>query len=128
MLHKSELHFQFPTKYQKVLDHCLALNNTLVFSGIKVTRTYCLTHIDREKNILGELLFKDDGPDSMVLTSDRDLYALLPEENVILHWDLETHEATRITFNFAVQHIFCSKLFVFPESRTLCVQENGPLG
>lgn len=56
MLLTRELSFTFPA-YQKVLDHCIALNNTLVIAARKTHQKFTLTHIDQQGKILGEILF-----------------------------------------------------------------------
>lgn len=128
MLLKSEIKYKFPDTYQKVLDHCLAYDNTLVFTGIKTHRNYCLTHLDENGKLLGEQIFRDDGVDSMQLVTEKELIGLLPESSEIAHWDLETHEFTKIPFPFEITDTFCSRLFIFQETKEACIMEHGPLG
>ena len=120
MLLKSVVPFKFETPYQKVLDACIALDNTLIFSGIKVHRKFCLTHCSKDK-VIAEHLFDDDGVDSWVMVSDRDLYGLIPSANTVIYWNLETHERIDIPFNFTVPDTYCSEIFAFPENNMICI-------
>ena len=47
-----------PKKYQKVLNICPAINDTVVFLGIRGFREDCLTHFDKDGKLLDEIVFE----------------------------------------------------------------------
>lgn len=59
------------------------------------------------------------------MSTDRDVYGLLPTHSTIVHWNLETHERTDIVYHFVLDLEFYSRMFIFPLSKLICVQEHG---
>ena len=59
------------------------------------------------------------------MLSDRQVVVLETRRSCILVWDLETHHQMRIPFNFKNEESDQSAIYVFPDSRWFCVQENG---
>ncbi len=48
---------KMPKKYQKVLNICPAINDTVVFLGIRGFREDCLTHF-KDGKLLDEIVFE----------------------------------------------------------------------
>ena len=115
---------RLPARYQKVLNICPALNNTFVFFGIRGFREDCLTHFDAEGKLIDEIIFEHN-MDSFGMLSDREVLVLETRKGCISLWNLETHKFHHIPFKFLNEEVDQSAIYIFPDTRMFCVQENG---
>lgn len=75
MLLVDKKHVKLPKKYQKILNICPAVNESFVFLGILGFRQDCLTHFDKNGNLLGEIVFEHN-MDSFAMLSESEVMVL----------------------------------------------------
>lgn len=121
MLLVDERKIKFSKKYQKVLNICPAINDTIIFFGIRGFREDCLTHMDKNGAVIDEIIFEHN-MDSFAMLSESEVMVLETRKACILIWNLETHEQLRVPFNYKNEEVDQSAIYVFPETHTVCVQ------
>ena len=92
--------------------------------GILGFRQDCLTHFDKNGNLLGEIVFEHN-MDSFGMLSESEVMVLETRKSCFKVWNLENHTEINVPFNFKNEEADQSAIYVFPETRTVCIQENG---
>lgn len=138
MLLKKSHSVKLPKTYYKILYLYPAMNDTFVFLGMRALRQDCITHVDKNGNILFEHVFSKP-MDTLNMMTERQcimletrgkwyMSASKDEEETgpcITVLDLDTYQFTRTPHYFLKEETEQSFIRCFPDTKLLCIQEDG---
>lgn len=122
---QDEKHFKFKVPLQKILGFAPMFNNTCVVLGIKSLRYEAVIHYSADGTVLKEHVFHDSNLFPYVISSDREIIWVDNDRDLLLQWNLETYELLEFTFKFNNDSADSHEIFIFPETKLICVGEWG---
>ena len=102
----------------------MAYRDTIVFLGMPGIGKDCLVHCDLNGKILYEHNFKQS-VDSFGMLSDREVMVLETHCSKITTLSLENHAIHEYDHQFAFEESDQSDIETFPDTRYVCVREQG---